>query len=80
MENTIFKIGLIIGAALALPKMILGLLEFLKWFFSVVLVFFFPTRGGNTLKIISENFNKQTVFTSKLSKQDKELIHSNPSG
>ncbi|SDE99542.1 hypothetical protein [Ulvibacter litoralis] len=80
MENIIFKTSIIIGAALALPRMVLGLFEFLKWFFSIILVFFFPTRGTNALKVVSKNFHKQTVFNSKQQKTDESLLSPEPSG
>lgn len=80
MENIIFKTSIVIGAALALPKMLLGLFEFMKWFFSITLVFFFPTRGSNALRTVSENFDKQTVFTSKQQKEDEKLLTQGPDG
>ncbi len=75
MENTIIKYGIILGVAIALPKTILGLLEFLKWMICFLGLLFFPRRTEKALLILSKHFGSQTIFTAKErnSAKDKDV-------
>lgn len=66
MENTITKYGIILGIAIALPKTILGLIEFLKWIICFLGLLFIPRRTEKALGILSKHFGSQTIFTTKV--------------
>lgn len=66
MENTIIKYGIILGVAIALPKTILGLFEFLKWMICFLGLLFSPRRTEKAIMILSKHFGSQTIFTAKV--------------
>lgn len=72
MENTIAKYGIIIAAAIALPKTILVLFQFLKWCICFLGLILFPKRTEKALRILSKHFGSQTVFTAQLRKAAKD--------
>ena len=74
MQNTITKYGIILGVALALPKTILGLFEFLKWMICFLGLLFIPRRTEKALAVLSKHFGSQTIFTAKVKDNPNDAL------
>lgn len=74
MENTIIKYGIILGIALALPKTVLGLFEFLKWMICFLSLLFIPRRTEKALGVLSKYFGSQTIFTAKMRDKPNDAL------
>lgn len=74
MENTIIKYGITLGIAIALPKTILGLFEFLKWMICFLGLLIIPRRTEKALVILSKHFGSQTVFKAKVRDNPNDVL------
>lgn len=74
MENTITKYGIILGIAIALPKTVLGLLEFLKWMICFLGLLFIPRRTEKALGVLSKHFGSPTIFTAKVRDNSNDAL------